>query len=322
MDLQNFVTEVIETMGGAVVPLEYALCHVLIPDSFSEIFHGKSEVTLAFDFEVAQENPESEFITFGSNTLDNIIDIVDKNAISTIRFGVIDRLSLSNPEEKISKFLNARNRNDIKITAERPIMGIWAVFSFRISYTSDMQVNEIQDIWVDLLTGKVSPNMKKNEVSVFYEMNSLYNYPIPVLIDIHAAFSTAYRHVVSESEKNKESKMRRQEFQNEIDRIRVYYTDLENENLKRMLRKGTTDEKKQELISKGAALELEKEKQQLELEDKYRIKVDISLCNGIIYAIPQLEYHVLVSFRNLEDEKVIYYNPVLKELCNGCENFM
>lgn len=38
MQLQQFVTETIEELGGVVIPVEYALCQVLIPKNYASFF--------------------------------------------------------------------------------------------------------------------------------------------------------------------------------------------------------------------------------------------------------------------------------------------
>ena len=66
MDLQNFVAEVIKAAGGIVIPLEYALCHAMVPEEHSRLFNGRNEALLAFDSEVFHENPDAEFVTLSS----------------------------------------------------------------------------------------------------------------------------------------------------------------------------------------------------------------------------------------------------------------
>ena len=97
MQLQSFVTEVIESLGGVVIPVEYALCQVLVPDSYKEYFQNKTELELAFDFEVFEENPQSEFVTFGSYVLDQVLLLANQKAMSTLRFAEVLQLKLANP---------------------------------------------------------------------------------------------------------------------------------------------------------------------------------------------------------------------------------
>lgn len=309
MELQRFVTKVIEELGGVVIPVEYALCKALVPDEYEEYFQGKTEAVLCFDFEVAQENPEAEFVTFGSHLLDKLIEITYKKTISSLRYGVVDRLSLSNPMDKIKRFLGLE-RADVEISSERPVMGMWAVFTFRVGYVSDERVEEVRGIWADLLTGEPSPYM--GQAQVFYETKPLYNYPVPVDINIPHAFENAFRQVRAEAQSQERKHGRKEDLEREIQRIKDYYEDLEEENHKKMDRKGISEERIQELVSKGKSLELEREKQIREMEDKYTIKVDIALDHGVVYAIPGIEYRAVISFRGAKEERILYYNPVVK----------
>ncbi|MDC3425040.1 hypothetical protein NC797_11040 [Aquibacillus sp. 3ASR75-11] len=132
MELQKFVTKVIEGFGGVVEPVEYALCQVLIPEEYKSYFQNKTELELAFDFEVAQENPQSEFVTFGSFILEQVQTIANQQAISTLRFAEVERQTLANPLKKITHFLQEEN-GKINILDEINVMGVWAVFQFHIT---------------------------------------------------------------------------------------------------------------------------------------------------------------------------------------------
>ncbi len=311
MNLQRFVTEVLETIGGVVIPLEYGLCEVLLPDPYREIFHDRTEYLLAFDFEVAQENPGAEFVTFGSYILDRAIDIVMEHTVSTIRYGISGALTVSNPEQKIRQYLNMNTEN-IKIISTRKVMGVWAAFCFRIGYVSDERVEEIREIWIDLLTGKCASIMEKKKSSIFYETSPLYHYPLPCALDFPTAFSRAYEEITACIEDRQEAHLQKHELERELYRIEEYYTELEKENQKSLERRGINDERKQTLQKKGQALLLDKQKQRREMIDKYSIKTDTGLDYGILYFIPLLEYRAMITNRNHSQEQVLYYNPILK----------
>ena len=312
MELQRFVTEVIEALGGIVIPLEYALCHVILPDENKELFDGRSEFILAFDFEVYQENENSEFVTFGSYILDKILYIASKKAVFTIRFGIIDRLSLSDPLDKIKEYLDLPARTNVKIMSERPVLYPWITYNFRITYVSDERMEEMMEVWADAFTGNISKDMNEQRPSIFYELNPIYNYPIVDFPNISKAFNEAYMYTQKNAQTRVQENTRKDELNIDLYRINNYYRDLENEILKRMKRKGITEEHRQELESKRKALLLEKEKQLAEMQEKYEIKLHISLDNAVIYAIPNIEYVIDTAFRDEKLEKRVYYNPVLR----------
>lgn len=310
MELQQFVTEVIEAAGGVVIPVEYALCQVLVPEECKSIFQDREELVLAFDYETAQENPGAEFVTFGSYLLDQLIQLTRSKAICILRYGVVDRLALYNPEEKIRRHINAE-RAEVKVLEERPVMGMWVAFVFRIGYISDERTEEARELWIDLLTGEPSPGMEK--ICVFYEEKPLYTYPVPETLEVKDAFQKAYVLVKKEATSNARKLAGEKMLDKEIERITDYYEDLQEENKKRMERKGISEKRIAELVSKGQALVMERDRQIREMTEKYTVKTEILLEHGIVYAIPRIEYRVRISSRGETQELKLYYNPLLKE---------
>lgn len=316
MQLQRFVTEVIEELGGAVIPVEYALCDVLIPDDYAPYFQNKTELQLSFDFEVAEENPDSEFVTFGSYILEQLLDIVKQQATSTMRFAVVDRLELGNATKKIKEFLK-EEQGKVTITKEKPVLGAWVIFQYNIVYVADEKTESSEQVWVNLLNNEISTTMKKEQNRIMYQHKPIYTYPMPTKIDMSRALTKGTAHVkkLTEQQKNKASESIAME--KDIDRITHYYAELVAENDKRINRKGLSEEKKQEYISKSEAIKLERDKQLQEIHNKYNGEIEINIDNGIVYFIPLLAYQVQIAFRSNVSERTLYYNPILKEFFLG-----
>lgn len=312
MQLQQFVTEVVEGLGGAVIPVEYALCHVLIPEAYKHHFQNKSEIELSFDFEVAQENPESEFVTFGSYILEQLLAIVHQKAGSTLRFAEIDRLELGNPEKKIAKFMEDEP-GKITIKDEKPVLGVWAVFQYNVAYVADEKTETSEQVWVNLLTNQICPVMKQEQNRITYNPEPLYNYPIPALATTSAAFEKATGFVKEAAEQEKRDQARTNSLSKDVDRITIYYDELLAENNKRATRKGLSEEKKKEIVMKSETIELERSKQLEEIHNKYNGQIEINIDNGILYFIPLLEYNVEIQFRTDVKEQILFYNPITKQ---------
>lgn len=312
MDLQNFLTKAFEEIGGIVEPLEYALCHVLIPEEYKYVLFGRQEALLAFDFEVAQENPGAEFITFGSGILDNVFEMIENLAVATTRYAVVDRLVLNRAEQKILSFLGLQQGAKLLVKSEKPVLTFWLLFRFKVDFVSDSISTEICEAWVDTVTGRISKEMKNYKSSIFYEKASVYEYPLSGIPDIYSVYKAAYIEVSEEAKIKTANYSRQDELDLELNRIDSYYCDLEIETKKRSERKGITPEKIQELSDKIEALKLEKEKQLKEIEDKFRVKTRITLDNIINYIIPELELVVEIYLRTGIETKMLYSNPVLK----------
>lgn len=312
LEIQRFVTTVIESMGGIVEPLEYALISVLIPEEYSSIFQGRTELVLSFDFEVAEEHPDSEFITTGSYLLEEMVGFASEKAVTTVRHVIVDQLVLSNPSEKIKKYFNME-REQVDVTDLKEVMGCYVEFNFKVGYTSDERIEETREVWINLLTGKIDSKMMKNKSRIFYTREVEKNYPVCICKEILDAFDESYRYIKEEAQKSSSLRINKMELEKELKRITQYYDELLRENSKKMDRKGVSEERIGELKEKAAALKLEMERQQKEMEYKHSLKIDISLEYGILYFVPLIEYHVNIRAKGVSRADVIYYNPVLKE---------
>jgi len=311
VQLQQFVTETIEELGGIVIPVEYALCQVLIPKDFASFFQNKTELTLAFDFEVAQENPNAEFVTFGSFILEQLLKIVHLNATCTLRFAEIERLKLGNPLKKVAEFL-ADGHRKLTILEEQPVLGVWVVFGYNVTFVADERIESVEQVWVNLLTNEIDLLMKQEQNRIVYKQTPFYTYPITGSIDILQALNAATKYVQSLVEQQKSEQSNRLILEKDVERITNYYSELLVENEKRSNRKGLSEDKVKEIKTKSEAIKLERDKQLQEIYNKYNGQIELNLENGILYFIPILEYTIEIVFRGEAKEQKLYYNPVTK----------
>ncbi|QQK74686.1 hypothetical protein HUG15_03080 [Salicibibacter cibarius] len=312
MELQKYVSEVVETLGGVVIPEEYALCQVLIPEDYKDYFQGQTDLILAFDFEVSQENPEAEFVTFGSYFLDQLLALASQKAKSTVRFVKIERLELANPLKKIQQSM-PDEPGQMTITEERQVMGAWGMFQFKVYYISDQKEAASKEIWVDLLTDQVDHMIQEEQNRIIYQQAPLYNLPFPETFDFQHGFEVAMTNVRQQGEEEKNARLEEQTLQQDIDRIEEYYAELMEENKKRASRKGLKEEKKKDIEAKTNTIILERDKQLLDIKNKYDVQIEPALEHAILYCIPMIEYRVDIRFRREKQKKILYYNPITKQ---------
>lgn len=310
MGLQQFVTKAIENLGGVVIPVEYALCNVLIPEEYAPYFQNKTELDLAFDFEVAQENPDSDFVTFGSYVLEQLLLIVQKKAKTARRYIEIDRLELANPEQKMTEFLGVQGT--LTIESQRPVFGIWAVFHYYIAFITDEKRERKSQVWVNLLTNEIDMTMQQAQNQMMYVEKSSHIYPIPAALDMESAFEKATDHIKEACEKQKNEDINHQEIAKDIGRINQYYDELLTENHRRSNRKGLSEVRRKEISERAEAIQLERDKQLQEIYSKASGQTEINLDHAILYFVPLLEYNIVNHFRGSEQELVVLYNPVTK----------
>lgn len=311
LKLQQFTTQVIEALGGVVEPVEYALCQVMIPEEHQEIFQGKTELELSFDFEVFQENPQSEFITLGSYYLEQLIEVAREKAISAIRFVEVDRLKLANAQEKIKLFLNCPG--EVKIIKEEKTLGAWAAFNFRVTYIFEEKWESTEKVWLDLVQGKVDPEIGlKNEV-LFCQPHIDYKFPFIGGFDIPSTLEKSYNYIQEKAEEKRLQQVNTLELNRELERIKSYYNELKAENERKLQRKGINEKRKNDLEAKTKSIELELAKQVEEMKNKYYGRVEFNLDHGLIYFIPMLSYQVETNLRGTRKETTLNYNLLLKK---------
>lgn len=321
MELQKFVMNAIEAMGGAVVQTEYALCEAIVPDQWKGIFQGRTECLLAFDFEVAEENPAAEFVTFGSYIFEQIVSNVRSYAASGVRYVDIERPALHNPLEKIKRYLKEES-GAIQLKSERPAIGLWVEFSFRIQYVSDEKETTFKQIWVNLNSGCVDEEMRSHKDFIPYAQSpspSLTELPLLDSPVLSLALLTAYDHVKQLAGRGLDRRMRQEELDKELRRITDYYDDLSAEMAKRGERKGLSADKMKEHSDKAEAILAEKAKQMDDIRSKYSVRTEIELDHGLLYFVPVIDYTVEIEFRKKHKQIPLQYNPFLKkfDMCSS-----
>ena len=315
MDLQKFVMEAIEAMGGAVVQTEYALCEAIVPDQWKEIFQGRTECLLAFDFEVAEENPAAEFVTFGSYIFEQIVALVRRRPVSGIRYVDIERPTLHAPLEKIKRHLKDE-AGAMQLKSERQVLGAWVEFSFRIHYVSDEKEETFEQVWINLNNGHVDEQMQAHKDFIPYAASPsplLEGLALPDTAGLSSALLTAYRHAKQLANRGLNRRMRQEELDKEFKRITDYYDDLAAEMTKRGERRGLSAEKVKELADKADAIRLEKAKQLDDIKRKYTVRSEVGLDHGLLYFAPVIAYTVEIEFRKQRKQLHLQYNPLLKQ---------
>ena len=310
MDIANLTAGIIETMGGAIEFSEYALAQVLLPEKYKERFQNRTELLLAFDYEVAEENPNSDFVTFGSEVLETLLDIALKEPMSDVRYAIVDRVEVVNPEKRIQLFLDGRF--DINVLSQRPVMAIWAVFVFRAHFTSSESFEEERHIWVNMLNNTIDTTLADH--SLFFERTLNNFYPYTEICTFYNAYSTAKAHMDAIAETIAGASIPAQQIEQETQRLTSYYEDLIKENDRRLLRKGTTPEHMDDIAKKSAAFQLERERQIAEIKDNLIPKASTHLAHGITVHIPVIELICTVADRQGKEERTFYYECLTKSI--------
>ncbi|WP_249175655.1 hypothetical protein [Clostridium tyrobutyricum] len=302
--------KIFKVLGAVVEEVEYSLVYVVIPDEYKEIF-GKTELKLCFDYEVYLENPDYEFVTFGSFVLDKIINMSFDYSGTSIRYVVVDNLNVTKPEEKIKKFLN-EDRCNIEIIGQSKEINYFTNYNFKVDYISDNIIEEFENTVIDMGNLCVSDNFCRNLNKVFYETKPQYDYPLNCNVNSLEGFKNAVKQI------KKISKTKIDDFNKvpikdrEIKRINKYYESLKYEAEKRMQRKNLSVEKINDYKHKIELYDIEKNRQITEITDRYNVKLELTFQNAVVYAVPVICFTYKVVKRNKSDNQfeMCYFNKI------------
>jgi hypothetical protein len=313
MTVCEFAEKTVNIMGGVFEMKEYALSSVLIPDEYAGFFNGKTELLLAFDYDVAQENPQSEFVAYGSFIFDAFLEISRFTPSVTHRYVNADRTDIPDAGAKIKKALELEAVPEI--SDEELGTALFVRFVFSIKYISDEITENIIPVWINLLTGEYDKDMNTNQTFIYSgrNLNNILHFECS---DIGSAYQKAAEYTFNKAKQNPTIETDQRIIESETGRIDRYYDELIAENKKRAERKGQTDERLKEIAEKETSLIIEKERQISEIINKFTTKIEISLENAAVYHIPCKRFTCLARNR-AKSEFTVYYNFALKKFFRG-----
>jgi len=309
VSVSEFIEKTVNVMGGVFETVEYALSSVLIPDEYAEYFQGRTEFLLAFDYDVAQENPQSEFVTYGSFIFDTFLEISRLTPLVTHKYMNVARTDIADAENKIKKSLNLETSP--VIIEEQFGAAMFVRFNFSVKYISDEITENIISVWINLCTGRTDKEIEK----IFIPTDESFNAELNILhfeyVNINEAYKTASAEIADRAKQSPLIDTDQNLIKSETGRINRYYDELILENKKRTERKGLTEERIKEILEKEKSLIIEKNRQIAEITDKFTTKIESSLENAIVYHIPCKRFICSVSKR-VNSEFIAYYDFALK----------
>jgi len=310
MDLQGLVLNIIDAMGGVAEFSEYALAQVLLPDGYKDRFQGRTELALAFDYEVAEEHPEAEFVTFGSEVTEALLDLALSTPHFDTRFVIVDRIDIADAKGKVENALG--RKFSVEVLSRQNMTGIWSIFVFRARFLSSESFEEERRVWVNMLTGEV--DMEIAAVPVFYEREPQTDFPYAPACSLSHAYGRAKTYMERAADEIAKSLVDPIKIMRETERIQYFYEELIEENGRRMFRKGITTERIDEINNKEQALKAEMARQINEIKENLIPHQSIELAHGISAHIPLIELVCRVSDRNASELRTFYYECLTKRI--------
>lgn len=330
--LQDLVLDYCRQVGGLVEPPAYGTYEVLLPDEVAA--RWGIEPHQRFAFAETKEANESEAILggnaavllyYGHPLVDQVVEEIRCRVANGLFFINDVRLEKPGLFALIEKSLSLPNAKLFVVPAavERRRMYHYVRFNFKASLVADEKRELLLPVWMHLQGGYL---VRGNELAstVVWDTENQFKFldpaeplwlpgaaanPLPnvVLRPLLERARLAARGALGDTLQTLEKRLRRLL---ELDRARLqqYYDDLKKD-VERRLQKAEAD-RRSVLEAKLAAVETERQAKLLDVEQKYRLRVDLELVNLAVIAQPKLDLNVEIRKRTATTQRRLVWDPL------------
>ncbi|HHV62435.1 MAG TPA: hypothetical protein GXX51_07350 [Firmicutes bacterium] len=315
LELQRFVIDVAAAAGGVTEVPSYALVHIALPADIAGRFSIPEFATLAFDYDVAKENPGAEFVTFGSPMLDRFIALGSEIGRVTREFAMVSGIRvppnlMDRIESKIG--FNRCRRPALRATAIQACER--AVFRFIVSYISDEKFSDSVTIAIDTATLADDTELLPESRTVFFSGDP------QVVSGVPAAERRAYGDILNAALAHLQERAR--------PRLAMYQAEVSGFCQKELVKvlkfyeKTLADlaargeaadaagdlEKKARIDAKIQACHLERQRRISDVVNKYRIAAEARLDSVTLQVMPKVKALLEVRHKDNTYTQEVFYN--------------
>ena len=306
---RSFITAYLERTGAVLGEAGYELLEALLPEGLPS-FKDQEELLLAFDYEVAQENPEAIFVTYGSLFLDRLAELATGYGRYTVLYGPEGSVKQTEwLEQEILKEIEFRHCRLPKVIHKWLEGHTLRGFYFRAVFSSYEKTEELLEIVVDGYTGLVVPDFTVWWGKVMAVEEPFWQLPRAKSISPGKLYQAACR------EAEKQAKERALVFQyqskerlkKELDKVSGYYTQMSRE-IKNKLKATEEKDKRDRLAKKLAAVEEERQRREKDALERYAIEVALHLDHIVDYRLPRLHVKLEIQHKKQLLNTTVLYN--------------
>ena len=311
LNLRSFVTGFLERSGAVVEESGYGLLETLLPDQLAA--HFGEQMLLAFDYEVARENPAAAFITYGSPLLDSMARLAAGYGQYTVQYC---------PEPGFNQ--NRRFEREIAETLEflrcrPPVVSyqwladhIFWCFYFRAVFHSYEKTEELLPVVMDGYTGLAVPDFDHWWSNIMpadepqYKLSAAESRPLPEL------YATASREAGIQAEKKAASLQSQAagQIDREMKKIAGYYGQTLRE-MERKIAAAAEDKAKRERLEKQmAATRADWRRREKDILERYSVEVELFLDHLVACHLPRLHIKLELQHRDRLLNIIVLYNPL------------
>jgi len=329
--LQDLILGYCLQVGGLVEPPAYGIYEVLLPEKVANRWGIASHQQFTFptDGELYSDaGAAGQAVTllhYGHPLVETITEelrLQYTNGIFYINNIRLEKPSLFTVIDKSLAFPNAR-LFPVSSAVERKRLYHYVRFNFKASLIADEKRELIFPVWMHLQHGYA---VEKDELerlaaldakSQFHQLNTAGPLWLPkpaenllaedVLRPLLERAHLAARELLTP---NLETLHRRLQRYLELDQARLqgYYDDLKKVAERRLVK--AKADRRPALEAKIAAIEAERRAKLADVEQKYRIRVDLELINLAVIAQPKLDLRVEIKKRSVATQRRVTWDPL------------
>ncbi|HAG11925.1 MAG TPA: hypothetical protein DCK76_11270 [Desulfotomaculum sp.] len=312
---RSFVTAYLERTGAVLEEAGYELLEALLPEGLPYL-KDQEDLLLTFDYEVAQENPEAIFVTYGSPFLDRLAELAMGYGRYTILYGPEGSFKQAGwLEQEILKEIEFRHCRPPKVIHKWLEGHTLRGFYFRAVFSSYEKTEELLEIVVDGYTGLVVPDFTAWWGRIMAAEEPSWQLPRAKSIS-PAKF---YKAACQEAEKQAKERalifqrQSKERLKKELTKVSGYYSQM-NREIKNKLEATEEKDKRERLAKKLAAVEAERQRREKDTLERYAIEANLHLDHIVDYRLPRLHIKLELQHKKQLLETTVLYNPLAHRL--------
>lgn len=325
-DLKDFSQQAFTSLGALVDDEKNGLLEVVTSEELSTNFNNKSYFKFIFDRNLLSQYPDAEFISYGHPKLDLLIKLSSQKGFVTRWYINGLKTTIGHISDKVANKVKIYN---CKINYLLDILErfSYCLFNFKISYLTDDMKEEIKTVVVDRFSAAVNNKLLDALNTLFIgtecEFKGMSEGEISPLKEVYESACNYIKNEISLTiEEMKQSIMKR--LAKEIIRVQNYYLENETEIKQKLSKEGLPSKKRHLLKQKLEINAIEKERKILDLEEKYKLKVNIKLLNVALIYQPKIKCKLEVMGHGTKFYFNVFWNPIFRDIeepfCMRCKS--
>lgn len=301
--------------GALVEPTGYGLLETVLPEELAEHFKD-DHLLLSFDYEVAGENPESTFVTYGSSLLDIATDLAlgYGHYISLYRpqTGVTPPRDL---EQKIMAGLEFLRCRPPRVIHQWMVDHLFLEFNFRCIFRSYEKTEALVPVVIDGYSGLPKASFSELWKYVVPVTKPDYRLPVADMLPLPRLHQQACRQVEMQVRQLAEPICQSAAAlkEKELAKISSYYEQSAREIERKI---SATDDafKKGRLEKQLAATMRDRELREEDPATRYTVETEVRLDHLVAYHLPCVHIKLEVQHKNELYNQIVVYNPYSNDI--------